>query len=78
MNALLPLSVLVGLVATVWFGREALDPTISEATQLGRTLVVTMLALGVVEHVFLAVPLGDGALWRWIIRARARAAGPLS
>ena len=75
MNPLLPLSIVAGFAATMWLGRQALDPTVSQATQLGRTIVVAMLALGVLEHVFLALPLGDGVLWRWIIRARTRSAG---
>jgi hypothetical protein len=31
-----------------------------------------MLALGLLEHVFLAVPLPDALLWRWMIRAGGR------
>ena len=34
----------------------------------GHTLVATMLGLAIVEHLFLALPLPDAALWRWILR----------
>lgn len=33
----------------------------------GHTLVSTMLGLGMLEHLFLALPLPDAMLWRWII-----------
>jgi hypothetical protein len=39
-------------------------------------VVTTLLALGVLEHLFLALPLGDAVLWRWIIRARGHAPTP--
>lgn len=42
---------------------------------LGGTLVATMLGLGLLEHVFLAVPLPDAMLWRWVIRGDAPTAG---
>lgn len=35
----------------------------------GHTLVATMLGLAIVEHLFLALPLPDAALWRWILRS---------
>lgn len=33
------------------------------------TLVSTILGLAIVEHLFLALPLPDAALWRWILRS---------
>lgn len=35
--------------------------------RLGDTLVAAILALGLLEHVFLALPLPDAALWRWLL-----------
>jgi hypothetical protein len=38
---------------------------------VGYTLVATMLALAIVEHFLLVLPLDTTALWRWAIRKRA-------
>lgn len=35
--------------------------------RLGDTLMAAILALGLLEHVFLALPLPDAALWRWLL-----------
>ena len=43
---------------------------LSEGARLGRVVVGSLLALGVLEHVFLAVPLREAALWRWAMRVR--------
>jgi putative photosynthetic complex assembly protein 2 len=54
---------LVIAVATSWWLLPLAGPA-----PIAATLVGTLLALGVVEHVFLAVPMGDAALWRWASR----------
>jgi hypothetical protein len=41
-----------------------------EATAL--TLLAALLALAILEHWFLVLPLPDAALWSWALRARAR------
>jgi hypothetical protein len=43
---------------------------VGEGVRLGRLVVGSLLALGVLEHVFLAVPLREAALWRWAMRVR--------
>jgi putative photosynthetic complex assembly protein 2 len=50
----------------------AIAPEVGRFAALQATLVATMLALGLLEHVFLAVPLPDALLWRWMIRAGGR------
>ena len=64
MNGLFPLSLVVAVAVTVWVFLLSLDPRpIPE--QIGLTLVATLLALGVLEHLFLMLPLGEGRLWGW-------------
>lgn len=38
-----------------------------EPTPMAPTLVGALIALGALEHVFLARPFGDAALWRWAL-----------
>jgi hypothetical protein len=64
-------SIVAGLSAVAGGVAVLLTAGLNPTEQLGLTIITTMLALGVLEHVFLAVPLGDAALWRWIIRVRA-------
>jgi putative photosynthetic complex assembly protein 2 len=49
----------------------ATDPLSTPAQVVGYTLVATMLALAIVEHFLLVLPLDTTALWRWAIRKRA-------
>lgn len=78
MNPLMPFSLIVGGAIAL---RLALLPAdAGQGVVVGRTLVATILALAVVEHVFLAVPLPDAMLWRWAIRTKGgqRRRDPLS
>jgi putative photosynthetic complex assembly protein 2 len=77
-NPVLVISILAGLGSVVAGVLLRDELARSGSQQLGLTVVITMLALGVLEHVFLAVPLGDAALWRWIIRSRAERSTALS
>jgi len=52
----------------------ASSPDATGFAVVGHTLVATMLALAVVEHLFLALPIPDAALWRWILRSDRHAA----
>ncbi len=67
---------LVSLVATValaaWLGaRAAAAPAGADTAAAG--LLFALAALGALEHFFLALPLRDGALWRWALPARTGA-----
>ncbi len=68
MNPLMPISILAAsaIVALLVLGTAGL----SEFDVAARTLTATMLALAVLEHVFLALPLPDAVLWRWILSKR--------
>jgi putative photosynthetic complex assembly protein 2 len=68
MNPLFPLSVLAStaVVVPLWLaaGRAA-DP----ATAAGLSLVGTLLALAILEHWFLVLPLPSENLWKWATRS---------
>ena len=65
MNALFPFSVLGGgaLAIGAWAAAEA-APVDSGAAATA-TLIAGLAALGVVEHLFLVLPLKDSAMFRW-------------
>jgi hypothetical protein len=48
----------------------------SPAQVVGAVLVGTMLALAIVEHLMLVLPLDTTTLWRWAIRKPKVAAHP--
>jgi putative photosynthetic complex assembly protein 2 len=64
---LLALSLAGSMALAGWLGLRALD-----SGEAGAALLFALAALGALEHLFLALPLGDGALWRWAIPARRR------
>lgn len=65
MNPLFPVSVTAGTLAAAWTIHPALIADASPATIAGATLVTALTALGILEHWFMVVPLGDAALWNW-------------
>lgn len=69
MNALLPFSMLGGMVVLVWLVTVSQGGTAGE--QVGALLVATMLAMAVLEHGLLVLPLPSTALWRWAMRRPA-------
>ncbi len=55
---------LAGLVAlAVWLGSLAVAA--SGGTAVGLSLIFALVALGLLEHLFLVLPMKDAALWRW-------------
>ena len=42
---------------------------------VGLALVTALLALAILEHWFLVLPLPDAALWTWVLRTRRPRAG---
>ncbi len=40
--------------------------------QVALTLVATLLALAIIEHWFLVLPIEDAALWRWALGAKGK------
>ena len=83
MNPLLPFSVLGAAAVLVWMVLGATDPAATQAQVVGTALVGTMLALAIVEHLLLVLPIPSTALWRWALRggekpAKAARATPTS
>jgi putative photosynthetic complex assembly protein 2 len=64
MNPLFPLSLGVATFVAAWVFYLSLGAS-AIGTQIGLTLVATLLALGALEHVFLMLPLREGRLWGW-------------
>ncbi len=71
MNPLMPVSVALGLL---WLTALAGQAPADAAAAVGRTFVMTMLTLALIEHVVLVLPLPFARLWGWAVTER-RAAG---
>jgi putative photosynthetic complex assembly protein 2 len=71
MNLLFPVSVTVATVVTAWVVQRALAPDAGPFEATGNTFLAALLALAVLEHWFLVVPLPSTALWRWGLRSRS-------
>jgi putative photosynthetic complex assembly protein 2 len=52
---------------SLWLGARALAAPDDSFAAVSATLVFTLAALGALEHLFLALPFRDGALWRWAL-----------
>ncbi|CAA9287978.1 MAG: FIG00444485: hypothetical protein [uncultured Acetobacteraceae bacterium] len=76
-NALFPFSVIGSTIACVMLFRTASAPDANAFQAVGFTLLGTLMALAVLEHWFMVLPLPFEALWRWGLRSRewALAAG---
>lgn len=68
MNYLFPFSVTGGTVIAVLLGVEALALESDPFQSVGLTLVTALLALAVLEHWFLVLPVPDEALWTWAFK----------
>jgi putative photosynthetic complex assembly protein 2 len=69
MNALFPVSITVSTVITVFIvqAARAADVGVFEAT--GASFLATLMALAILEHWLLVVPLPTDALWSWGLRS---------
>lgn len=67
MNLLFPVSVTLSTVVTVLIVLKAMTPEAAGAGAVGLILVATLLALAILEHWFLVLPLPDEALWAWAL-----------
>ena len=78
MNYLFPLSVTAATVGVVLLVGQALDTETDPFRSTGYILTATLLALAVLEHWFLVLPLPDEALWSWAFQPRVDdgASGP--
>jgi putative photosynthetic complex assembly protein 2 len=67
-NSLLPVSVILGLAFSSYFFVQATSGT-TGTDAVGNLIIGLLLALGVVEHLFLVLPLNDSKLWHWALAA---------
>ncbi len=74
MNLLFPVCVTVASGVLGLMVVHALSPATPPGEVLGLTLVGTMLALAIVEHWMLVLPVSTTALWRWAMGARKNTA----
>jgi putative photosynthetic complex assembly protein 2 len=74
-NMLFPVSVTGASLALAWMVVAARSPGTPEAVAVGAALVGTMLALAILEHWLLVLPLDTTALWRWALREAGRRRG---
>jgi putative photosynthetic complex assembly protein 2 len=72
MNLLFPVSVTVSSVICVIMWERAAAPGASAFTAVGGTFVATMMALAILEHWFLVLPLPAAKLWNWGLAGRTR------
>ncbi len=71
-NLLFPVSVTGASIALAWLVLAARSPGTPDAVAVGAALVGTLLALAIVEHWLLVLPLDTTALWRWALREAGR------
>ncbi len=68
MNGLFPFVVTAATVVLVWIVQQAMVPDTSDGSRVGLLLVGALLALAIVEHWLLVLPIESTALWRWALR----------
>jgi putative photosynthetic complex assembly protein 2 len=77
MNLLFPVSVSASTVVAVLMVIAAIDPGTGPEALVGLMLVTTMLAMAILEHWLLVLPLPSTALWRWAMRSHGVAPLPV-
>jgi putative photosynthetic complex assembly protein 2 len=73
MTVLLAASILAIGALAAWFASLAIAAPAGSAAMVGASLLTALCLLGMIEHVFLALPFRDGMLWGWAF-SRARRA----
>lgn len=68
MNPLLPISVIASSLVLYSLLQDAFEPTATAGMTVGLLLVSSMLAMAILEHLLLVLPLPSTALWRWALR----------
>lgn len=70
MNLLFPVSVTVSTILTAWLAAQALASAPGTFEAVAYTLLATLMALAVLEHWLLVLPLPAMALWTWSLSSR--------
>lgn len=76
MNLLFPVAITASTVTATVLLLSALAAA-DDFNRTGYMLVTTLLALAVLEHWFLVLPLHDSALWNWALKLAGRSSGDL-
>ena len=76
MNALFPVSVSLATVVVGLLIARASQATASPHETIGYSLLAVLLALAVLEHLFMILPLPVVALWSWGMRSRRQGRPP--
>lgn len=69
MNPLMPVSILGCVALGFWVWTLLGATSLGSASYLALVMILTLIALGLLEHVFMISPLPDAALWRWAVPA---------
>jgi len=70
MNLLFPLSVTLSTLATAYLVMQATASGATHFEATAYTFLATLMALALIEHWFLVVPLPSAALWSWGLASR--------
>ena len=76
MNLLFPVSMAAGSAALYLLLQAAMTPEATRHESVGFTLLASLVALGVLEHIFMVLPVSADGLWRWGLASRATAQEP--
>lgn len=68
MNLLFPFSVTLGTAAAVGLGVAAARSGIPPVESTALAMLSALIALAVLEHWFMVLPLSDSVLWNWVLR----------
>ena len=70
MNLLFPVSITISTVIAVILGQKALASDASSFEAAGYTVLTVLMALAILEHWLLVLPLPAAALWSWSLASR--------
>jgi len=69
MNLLFPFSVTAGTIITVLLTQQAMNAEAASFSEVGFILLASLLALAVIEHWFMILPIPAETLWRWSLNS---------
>ncbi len=70
-NPLFPFSILLGSGIAAWAWTVAERAPVDSGASASATLIAGLAVLGVVEHLFLVLPLRDAKMWQWASNNKA-------
>ena len=71
-NAFLPIALLVGAAGAGWLALQALASLPGSFTRTDFAILATLTGLGVLEHLFLLLPIPTAKLWTWSLSSRRK------